>query len=70
MNPFDARYDDLGAYRAEVDTGEGRWYSNGLTFDTEADAESYVRDLALRWTRVRRTRVVTVTTPLRETCDG
>lgn len=64
--PFNARYDDGGSFRAEVDTGEGRWYTNALTFDSESDAEAYARDLYSRWMLVRQWRVVPISTPMRE----
>ena len=36
----------------------GKWYGNGLRFATQAEAQVYVADLALRWTAVMDTRVV------------
>ena len=71
-NPFNtlngtrALDDGSGEWRAEVDTGEGYWYGNGLTFAERGDAESYALDLRGRWTLVRQWRVVPVETPLRE----
>ncbi len=53
-------------YRAEVDTGEGTWYTNALTFDSASEAEAYALDLSYRWTLVRQFRVVPVDTPLRQ----
>ena len=48
-------------YKAEVQTGsDPKWYGNGLTFETEAEAEAYVKDLMWRWTMVIDTRVVEV----------
>lgn len=46
-------------YRVEVvaDT-PGEWVGNGLTFATREQAEEYARDLASRWTAVRKRRVV------------
>lgn len=54
-------------FRAEVDTGEGTWYTNGLRFKSEIEAQVYAQDLAARWTLVRRWRVVDEAVPLRET---
>jgi hypothetical protein len=36
----------------------GKWTGNGLAFAKKEDAEEWVRDLSLRWTLVRDTRVV------------
>ncbi len=48
-------------YKAEVIAdSSGKWVGNGLTFDTRAEAETYVHDLMYRWTSVRETRVVEV----------
>lgn len=41
----------------------GKWYGNGLTFETKAEAEVYAFDLMMRWTLVRDTRVVEVEEP-------
>ena len=47
------------AFKPEVIAdSSGNWYSNGLTFETEKEAEDYVRDLSWRWTSVSKTRVV------------
>lgn len=47
------------SFKAEVITdSSGKWYGNGLAFTTNAEAEAYVKDLAMRWTLVRETRVV------------
>jgi hypothetical protein len=62
-NPFNARYDNDGAYRIDVDTGESTWSTNALTWDVESDAQAYAQDLASRWTLVRRIRVVPADTP-------
>lgn len=40
--------------------GSGKWCSNQRTFETEADATIYGRDLFHRWTAVREWRVVEV----------
>jgi hypothetical protein len=47
------------SWKAEViaDT-YGKWCGNGLCFATEQEAQSYVLDLAMRWTAVRDTRTV------------
>jgi len=48
-------------WKAEVIAdSSGQWCGNALTFDTKQEAETYVNDLALRWTSVRDTRVVEV----------
>jgi hypothetical protein len=50
-------------YKVEVQTFSCKptdWTSNGLTFDTEAKAEAYSKDLAWRWTAVKKWRVVEV----------
>ncbi len=40
-------------YKAEVETGKtDEWNTNGLLFETEAEADAYARDLAFRWTLV------------------
>lgn len=68
---FNAHGRDCPAlYRAEVDVGEGVWHTNALRFDTEAEAKAYAADLHARWTLVRRSRVVTNDTPLREATDA
>jgi hypothetical protein len=36
----------------------GKWAGNALRFATEAEAQTYVNDLARRWTLVREARVV------------
>jgi hypothetical protein len=36
----------------------GIWVGNGLRFDTREDAELYARDLEMRWTSVRKWRVI------------
>lgn len=47
------------SYKAEVIAdSSGQWVGNSLRFATEELAESYVQDLAYRWTSVRATRVV------------
>jgi hypothetical protein len=43
-------------YKTEVQAdNSGQWYPNGLAFATEA--EGYGKDLLLRWTAARETRV-------------
>lgn len=46
-------------YKVEVTTaGDGGTYAtNGLLFETEAEAEAYALDLALRWTAVQDWRI-------------
>ena len=66
-NPFNALYDDTGAFRVDCAVhGESRYAANGLTFSTEEDAEAYARDLYSRWTMLKTWRVVPVSTPQRE----
>lgn len=36
----------------------GKFVGNALRFATEQEAEVYVRDLSVRWTLVRETRVI------------
>lgn len=47
------------SYKPEViaDSG-GKWSSNALRFATKEEAEDYVFDLSMRWTSVRKTRVI------------
>lgn len=47
-------------WKAEVQTaGDGdHWSSNACVFATKEEAETYVTDLALRWTAVSDTRAV------------
>jgi hypothetical protein len=48
-------------YRVEVIAdNSGKWCSNQLTFETEAEAKVYAFDLMMRWTLVREIRVVEV----------
>lgn len=47
------------SFKAEVIADDsGTWAGNALRFATEEEAEMYVRDLSMRWTLVRDTRVV------------
>lgn len=49
----------MSGYKAEVIADStDTWAGNGLTFETQAEAEAYVSDLSWRWTAVRKTRVV------------
>lgn len=49
-------------FKVEVQTdATGNWYTNGLTFPTEAEAETYGHDLSSRWMLVQRFRVVEAT---------
>jgi hypothetical protein len=48
-------------WKAEVIADDsGKWCGNGLQFPTKETAETYVFNLAMRWTAVRDTRVVEV----------
>jgi hypothetical protein len=59
------------SYKAEVIAdGSGKWVSNQLRFDTAAEAEAYVKDLAWRWTAVRDTRVIECDDPPTNTFNG
>jgi hypothetical protein len=44
----------------------GNWCGNALRFETRAEAELYVSDLAYRWTAVRETRVIECDDPVNE----
>ncbi len=47
------------SFAAEVIAdGSGQWVGNQLRFATEAEAETYAKDLYSRWTAVREFRVV------------
>jgi hypothetical protein len=48
----------------------GVWCSNGLTFETQKEAEDYVRDLSWRWTAVRKTRVINADMPATHSWHG
>lgn len=55
----------MTSFKAEVIAdSSGTWAANLLRFDTRANAEAYVRDLARRWTLVRETRVVECDDPV------
>jgi hypothetical protein len=43
----------------------GKWAGNAVRFATREEAEGYVRDLMMRWTAVRETRVVESTDPVK-----
>lgn len=47
-------------------TGETTWANNALRFDTEAEAESYAKDLYGRWMMMDKARVVPADHPERE----
>jgi hypothetical protein len=52
-----------GKYQAEVQAAgdpPGHWSGNGLKFDNKDDAITYVLDLGIRWTAVKRCRVVKI----------
>jgi hypothetical protein len=42
----------------------GEWTGNALRFATKEEAEAWVRDLSMRWTLVRETRVVETDDPV------
>jgi hypothetical protein len=47
------------SYKPEVIADDsGTWAGNALCFETEREAEIWVRDLSFRWLAVRETRVV------------
>lgn len=53
------------SYAAEVQTdNSGNWYGNALRFATEAEADGYGLDLAMRWTLVRNVRSVESSDPV------
>lgn len=55
------------SYKPEVSTAGdpiGIYTSNALRFATEAEAQVYVRDLAMRWTAVRSYRVTACDDPV------
>tara|TARA_Y100000310_G_C20622966_1_gene784328 strand:+ start:316 stop:522 length:207 start_codon:yes stop_codon:yes gene_type:complete len=48
----------MTSFIAQVKTpGDTDWVGNGLRFGTKGQAESYIKDLAWRWTAVQETRV-------------
>lgn len=60
------------SFRAEVEVADGSpsiWFSNGKRFDKYDDAVAYIKDLAGRWTLVKRGRVVEDSVPEREPVD-
>jgi hypothetical protein len=45
-------------YKVEVSAdSSGTFATNGLLFETKAEAETYALDLSCRWTAVRETRI-------------
>lgn len=44
--------------------GDDKWYDNEIRFETSWEAESYARDLGLRWTAVRDSRAAEVDEPV------
>jgi hypothetical protein len=57
-------------YRTEFEAdSSGIWYTNALRFTDHADAVAECQHRAMVWTAVRRGRVVSDDTPLRETVD-
>lgn len=58
------------SYKAEVIAdNSGTWAGNALRFATQAEAESYVQNLSLRWSAVRETRVVPSDDPVTDIWD-
>jgi|KBSSwiStaDraftv2_1062776.scaffolds.fasta_scaffold646892_2 hypothetical protein len=58
------------SYKVEVIAdNSGKWVSNALRFPTEEKAEAYAKDLASRWTLVRKWRVVPADEPAEEYHD-
>jgi hypothetical protein len=52
------------SFKSEVIAdSSGKWTGNGLTFNTEEEARTYVNDLMWRWTSVRQVRTVEVDEP-------
>ena len=47
-------------------SGETRWATNALKFDSETEAEAYARNLYSRWMSMERASVVPVDSPERE----
>jgi hypothetical protein len=59
------------SYKPEVVADSaGKWCGNAVRFATEAEAEAYVLNLAMRWTAVRDTRVVESPDPVTYTWDN
>jgi hypothetical protein len=47
------------SYKAEVVAdSSGNWVGNGLAFASRDEAEAYARDLAFRWSAVRKWRAI------------
>ena len=56
------------SWKSEIQTDTtGTWAGNMLRFNTREEAESYVKNLAWRWTSVRETRVVECNDPVNYT---
>lgn len=52
------RDDGVHPFKAEVQTDStGKWYTNGVSFETVQAAAEYAVDLSWRWTAVRAWRV-------------
>ena len=52
-------------WKPEVQTGnDPKWYRNGLTFATEAEAQNSAFDLMMRWTAVADYSAVEVDEPV------
>ena len=61
----------MKSYAPEVIAdSSGQWCGNALRFATREEAENNVRDLMMRWMRVRDTRVVESNDPVNYTYIG
>jgi len=59
------------SWKSEVQTDDtGKWYSNGLRFETKEEAEAQVSDLKARWTSVVESRVVESKDPVNYTYEN
>ena len=55
----------MTSYKPEVRTfGEQSFHGNALRFATAEEAEAYVLDLMMRWTRVEETRAAACDDPI------
>jgi hypothetical protein len=53
------------SYKPEVQAdSSGTWAGNALRFATKEESDTYVTDLAIRWTLVRDTRSIEVNDPI------
>jgi hypothetical protein len=59
------------SFKPEVKTpGDRDWHGNALRFAHLWEAQTYVHDLAMRWTSVQETRVIEVDDPVNYTWDA